>query len=153
MRPEKYSGSASIETFLIQFSLCADYNKWSEKEKVTQLKCCLTGVAAQMLSDGGIERDVSYRKLVSKLRTRFGSNEIHELRSRRRRRGETIANLHADIRRLMALVYSDTAHSHLGQVIAHGPFIAELGDREIEFRVCNPDLSDLEAAFRAAIHI
>jgi hypothetical protein len=111
-----------------------------------------------MLWDGGIERDVSYRKLVSILRVRFGSIEIHErfaveLRSRRRRRGETIADLHADIRRLIALAYPDMAHSRLGQVIARDHFIAALGDREIKLRVRDRDPSDLEAAFRAAIRI
>jgi hypothetical protein len=26
MKPDKFSGSTSIETFLIQFGVCADYN-------------------------------------------------------------------------------------------------------------------------------
>jgi hypothetical protein len=37
-----------------------------------QLKCCLTGVAAQMLWDGEIDSDVSNRKLVSILRAFLG---------------------------------------------------------------------------------
>jgi hypothetical protein len=52
MKPSKYSGATSIETFLIQFNLCAEYNKWSKADSATQLKCCLTGIAAQMLWDG-----------------------------------------------------------------------------------------------------
>ena len=89
MRPEKYSGAASIETFLIQFNLCAEYNSWTKADKISQLKCCLTGTAAQMLWDGEIDSNVSYRGLVAKLRARFGSSDIHErfaveLRHRRR---------------------------------------------------------------------
>lgn len=116
MRASHYSGCGSVETFIIQFELCTDYNKWSEADKVIQLKCCLTGIAAQMLWDGGVKDNMSYRKVVSRLKARFGSGELHErfaveLRSRRRRADETIAELHADIRRLMALAYPDRHRS------------------------------------------
>jgi len=58
MKPNKYSGVGSVETFVIQFKLCADYNAWSDVDKVTQLKCCLTGIAAQMLWDGEVSNHV-----------------------------------------------------------------------------------------------
>jgi transposase InsO family protein len=111
-----------------------------------------------MLWDGEIDDDISYRKLVAKLRARFGSSEVHErfaveLRSRRRRSGETIAELHADIRRLMALAYPDTAHSKLGQVIARDHFITALNDREFELKVRDRDPVDLEAAVKASIRV
>jgi len=30
MKPDKFDGSGSVETFLAQFDICADYNEWSE---------------------------------------------------------------------------------------------------------------------------
>jgi len=95
---------------------------------------------------------MSYNRLVSKLKSRFGSANLHErfaveLRSRRRRAGETISELHADVRRLMALVYPDTAHSQLGQAIARDHFITALNDRELEMKVRIRDPTDLESAY------
>jgi len=34
MKPDKFSGEGSFETFLIQFQNCASYNKWSEEDKL-----------------------------------------------------------------------------------------------------------------------
>jgi len=158
MKPDKYSGSASIETFLIQFGLCASYNNWSKTDKVMQLKCCLTGAAAQILRDDCVDGNVTYNELVSKLRARFGPSGLHdrfavELRSRRRNPKESIADLHADIRRLEALAYPDSAHSELGQVIARDHFNTALGDREIELKVRDRDPINLEEAYKAAIRV
>jgi len=61
MKPEKYDGTTCFETFLMQFSNCADYNEWAEHEKLVYLKWCLKGSAAQMLWGSN---DVSYRSKV-----------------------------------------------------------------------------------------
>src|SRR5664279_2061717 len=102
--------------------------------------------------------EISYAELVGKLKARFGAVGLQErfateLRSRRRRHGETLAELHADIKRLMALAYPDAAQSQLGLVIARDHFISALNDRELELKVRDRDPSDLETAFRAAIRI
>jgi hypothetical protein len=158
MKPEKFSGSTSIETFLIQFGICSDYNRWDDADKAAQLKCSLSGSASQVLWDGTAAADMSYNELVGKLMARFGAVGLHErfaaeLRSRRRRHNESLAELHADVKRLMALAYPDSAHSQLGQVIARDHFIPALGDREMELKVRDRDPEDLESAFRAAIRI
>ena len=38
---DKYDGMKCFKTFLTQFSNCADYNGWSESEKLSYLKWCL----------------------------------------------------------------------------------------------------------------
>jgi len=58
--------------------LCADYNEWSDVDKAAQLKCYLTGIGAQMLWDGEVSNHMSYNKLLSKLKSRFGSGYQHE---------------------------------------------------------------------------
>ena len=158
MKPDKFSGVTSVETFLIQFGVCSEYNHWSDTDKAAQLKCCLSGSAAQILWDGGANADMSYSELVGKLKARFGATGLHErfaaeLRSRRRRHNETLAELHADVKRLMALAYPESAHSSLGQVIARDHFISALGDRDMELKMRDRDPGDLESAFKAAIRI
>src|SRR5664279_37145 len=158
MKPDKFTGATSIETFLIQFEVCAEYNKWSTMDKAAQLKCCLSGPAAQILWDGGVAGSMSYENLVNQLKARFGAQGLQErfateLRGRRRRPNETITELHADVRRLMALAYPDAAQSSLGQIIARDHFVTALNDRELELKVRDRDPADLEAAFRAAVRI
>jgi hypothetical protein len=158
MKPEKFSGATSVDTYLIQFGFCARYNKWNEADKAAHLKCCLTGGAAQVLWDCGKDGEMAYEELVAKLRARFGAAGLHErfaaeLRSRRRKNSESLAELHADIKRLMALAYPDSAHSPLGQVIAMDHFIAALDNRELELKVRDRDPCDLKAAYKTAIRV
>jgi hypothetical protein len=49
MKPEKFDGKSSFETFLAQFENCATYNEWNERDKVAHLRWSLTGIAAQLL--------------------------------------------------------------------------------------------------------
>ena len=101
---------------------------------------------------------MTFTELEQKLRARYGSAGLYErfaaeLRGRRRRINESLAELHAHIKRLMALAYPDSAHSSLGQIIARDHFITALNDREIELRVRDRNPCDLEAAFKAAIRV
>ena len=49
MKPDKFGGTGSVETFLAQFDICAEYNGWSDNDKAAHLKCSLSSVAAQLL--------------------------------------------------------------------------------------------------------
>ena len=126
MKPDKFSGSTSIDTFLIQFNTCAEYNGWGDRERAAQLKCSLVGSAVQVLWDSESGEHMKYAELVDKFNqsinkfitrhrteARYGSVGLHErfateLRYRRRRPNETLAEPHSDIRRLMALAYPGT---------------------------------------------
>src|SRR5664279_5089948 len=79
MKPDKFTGASSVETFLIQFGVCADYNRWNKIDMAAQLKCCLAGATSQILWDGGTRGDMSYDELVTKLKARFGSDGMCEL--------------------------------------------------------------------------
>jgi len=158
MKPETFSGATSLDTYLIQFGVCAKYNNWSETDKAAHLKCCLISGAAQVLWDCGKDGQMTYDELVVKLRAWHGAAGLHEryaaeLRSRRRQNNEALAELHADVKILMALAYPDSAHSLLGQVIAMDHFISALDNRELEMKVRDNDPCDLEAAFKAAIRV
>jgi len=92
LKPEKFDGRTSFETFMYMFENCATYNQWKEKDKVAHLLWSLTGQAAQLLWDTG---EAGYEELVEKLRGRFGGKGIEEkfqteLRCRRRGKGESL---------------------------------------------------------------
>jgi len=100
MKPEKFNGNGSFETFLIQFENCAAYNRWSTDDKVAHLRWSLTGAAAQLL--WGSE-SLSYEELLEKLRCRFSGKNMEEkfqteLRCSRRNQQKTLQELVQDIR-------------------------------------------------------
>jgi len=68
MKPEKFNGHGSFESFLVQFNNCASYNKWTEPNKLAHLRWALTGSATQLL--WGSE-NLSYDELLEKLKSRF----------------------------------------------------------------------------------
>jgi hypothetical protein len=158
MKPSKFDGSTSVDTFLIQFQTCAEYNGWSDKEKSAHLKCCLSGSVGQILWETDDPNHLSYKELVAKLKSRYGAAGqrelfIAQLRSRRRRPNETLAELHRDIRRLMALSYPKTSGSELNEEIAKSYFLTALGDRKLELKVREREPADLDAAFTIAVRL
>jgi len=158
MKPDKFNGSGSVDTFLAQFDICSEYNGWTERDKAAHLKCCVTGTAGQLLWDTGCPDALTYTELRDKLRRRFGSDDQQEkfqaeLRARRRRRGETLAELYQDIRRLMTQAYPGEGSSSLCEQIAKDYFIATLGDRDLELKIREREPRDLESAFKHAVRL
>jgi len=106
IKPEKFNGHGSFETFLVQFENCASYNRWSQADKVAHLRWSLTGSAAQLLwgSEG-----LSY-ELLNESKKRFSGKVTEEkfqseLRCRRCNKGESLRELAQDIQSLMILAY------------------------------------------------
>jgi hypothetical protein len=73
--------------------------------------------------EAGDPGQLSYKELVRKLKARYGATGqkelfVAQLRSRRRRPNETLAELYPDIKRLMALAYPYTSGTELHEEIA-----------------------------------
>jgi len=74
---ESYAGQeASVESFLAKFESHAKYFKWSEQDRVLQLKNSLTGTAAQALWTGG--ENATSAELIKLLHSRHGSKQQTE---------------------------------------------------------------------------
>jgi hypothetical protein len=151
MKPEKFDGRTSFETFMCMFENCAIYNKWNKIDKVAHLRWSLTGVVAQLMwdSDG-----LTYKELVEKLRDRFGGRGMEErfrteLRCRRRTKGESLRELAQDIRCLMALSYPGEKSS-LSDHIARDVFLTALDDPEFELKIREREPIDLDSAVKIA---
>ena len=91
-----FDGRTCVEAFLAKFEICARHNGWSEADRLENLPCALTGIAAQVLWDQGSEGMTSSRRLIHHLRSRFGSEDqqvLHRtlLRTRVRPKGETLS--------------------------------------------------------------
>jgi hypothetical protein len=103
IKPNRFDGRGCVETFLAQFDICATHNGWNNDEKLAHLKCSLTEHAAQLIWDSGNPAEIGFGDLIEKLRRRYGSLDQQEkfqaeLRARRRRNGESLAELCQDIR-------------------------------------------------------
>jgi len=97
---------------------------------------------------------MSFRQLVTRLRTRFGSLDMEEkyqteIQCRRRRPDETLRELAQDIRRLMMLAYPGD-RSAMAERLAKEHFFCALDDPEIELKVTEKELQDLDSALTAA---
>src|SRR6218665_851340 len=62
MKPGKFDGTGSLESFLAQFDVCARHNQWSNADKVDFLRCALDKAATQLLWDFGARTDISYEQ-------------------------------------------------------------------------------------------
>ena len=73
-----------------------------------------------------------------------------EMRSRRRRPGETLQELAQDLRRLLALAYPGPQTDLHRQVLTDS-FIASLNDSELELKIREHEPTNLEEAVKLAI--
>ena len=71
LKPPKYDGTGSFETFLAQFQNCALYNKWTNREQLVYLRSCLEKDAGQVLWDYSAET-ASFPRMIKVLKERFG---------------------------------------------------------------------------------
>ena len=154
MKPEKFNGQTSWETFLSQFENCADYNGWLEKDKAAHFRCSMTGTAAQTLRD---TQGFSYKRLVTRMADRFGGQGVEEtyqnqLRCRRRSKNEPIRELSEDIQNLMSLAYPGDK-TPMSDHLARDFFLTALNDRELEKDVRRGEPKTLQEAARAALRL
>ena len=75
IKPAKFDGTSSFETFMAQFNNCADYNNWKSTDRLAHLKACLIGDAGQVLWDSSPEAKNTLRKLTELLKNRFSGSQ------------------------------------------------------------------------------
>ena len=128
-----YDGKSSLEAYLERFNAASSFNGWSEQARVAHLKTNLVGDAGSLLFQ--LKHD-TFDEIVDKLKTRFGSHEQRdrfkvELRTRRRRSGESLQGLANDIERLVTLSYPDATQDIKDQ-LANEAFVHAHGDESLQ---------------------
>ena len=76
-----------------------------------------------------------------------------ELRSRRRKPGESLTELYHDIRMLMALAYPAAKDDNLSEVIARDHFLSAINDKVLEMKIRDRDPKTLDDAFRISLRM
>jgi hypothetical protein len=154
IRLGSFSGvGMSLSTHLAKLDSCAQYYGWNEMERVCHLKASLEGAAGTVLWQ--IPSNIGETELVKLLEARFGDVslvEVHRaaLRSRRRKRGESLQELHLDICRLVSLAYPKES-SELSKILARDAFLESLGDAELRIRILESGAGTLDQAFATAM--
>ena len=156
MKMGKYDGRSCLETFLLKFEGCAQYNGWGESEKLAHLRNALEGNAQQLLLS--CRNELTFGNLLSKLRQRYGSEEQlerfrYELRARKQRQGESLQELANDIERLSALGYPDTPAESRDSLFNLATFLDAISDSELGFEVRKQDPKSLRDALNRAMKI
>src|SRR5688572_6137007 len=143
IKPGRFDGTGSLESFLSQFEVCARHNRWTASDKVDFLRCSLEKAATQLLWDFGAQPDATYEQLVERLRQRYGTEGQAEtfrtqLYYRRQRAGESLSDLLHEIRRLVVLAYPVPANETT-EIIAKDAFLEDLvtamRDRELSLKI------------------
>jgi len=157
MKPGKFDGTGSLESFLTQFEVCAKYNRWSSEDKTDFLRCALDKAATQLLWDFGAEENVTYEKLVDRLRQRYGTEGQAEtfrtqLYYRRQRPDESLSDLLHDIRRLVVLAYPVPSNATT-EILARDAFLEAIYDRELSLKVREREPRSIDEAYRMALRL
>ena len=147
-----FDGSTPLETHLAKLRNCSEFCGWSSTNRVCHLKASLEGSAATILWE--LPSDCTEDELLRILRNRFGDAEQTEryrflLRTRRRRKGETLQSLYQDICRLWALSYPGETGS-LSRIVARDAFLDSLADPELRIKVLEKDATSIEQAYTVA---
>src|SRR6267154_2596096 len=150
---ERFDGTTPLETFMVHFETCSEYNEWNNHEQLSQLKAALRGAAAQvLLSDDG---PLTLEQLYQDLKENFGTKGLEaqfegQLRTRRRQKGESLRTVYQDIHRLILQAYPDSK-GKLRDKLALEAFIDSLNDSDLALKVRNLCPTDLPAAYRIAL--
>lgn len=152
LKPIKYEGKTSFETFLANFENCAACNGWTNREKVYQLRGIVEGPAAEILL--GFDQMATYAELIQELQTSFGNSGLElqyesQLRTRKRGKGESLQNLYQDVNRLSLLAYPGLK-CKLRDRLSVDSFITSLNDPDLEIKVRDKMPEDLLACYKAA---
>jgi hypothetical protein len=133
----------------VKFENCSAYFDLISKDRLYHLKNSLEDMAGQTLWDTGPK--TTAKQIIALLRKRFGhANQAErfraELKSRRRRKGESLKDLYQDIARLKALAYPGPT-SKASDIIACDAFLDALNDHALIVRILEKGVRNVEQAF------
>jgi len=138
VKPQRFDGRGTLDTFLLQFEQLSDYMSWGERERRYHLGASLMGPASQVLAELPAMGSTS-TEVITLLQSKFGMKLQAEsfqakLKSRHRKEGESIQDLYRDFNRLLLLAYPGENPTSVERT-AVDAFITALNDGLMEFEV------------------
>ena len=151
-----FNFKSDLETFLSRFENCSEYFGWNEKDKLFQLKNSLIEAAGFIV--GEIGPGAKLCEIIQLLKLRFGNeNQMErfraELKSRRRKPGESLQHLFQDVCRLKTLAFGKTAESDFLKLYLRDVFLDSMNDRKLRKLILIQEPSTMEEALRVANHL
>ena len=152
IKPGRFDGKSSWETFHAHFNNCADYNRWGTLDRLYQLRGALEGQAALVLIS--LDKNATYSQICEELKLCFGTEGTEtqfesKLRTRKRGKNETLQSLYQDINTLVMYAYPGTK-SRLRDRLAVDAFLQSLNDPDLELRVRDKTPSNLLECYTIA---
>ena len=130
VKPEDYDGTSDWLEYKVYFDQLAELYAWDEERKAMILGICLKGEARIVFASLHPAQRRSYVALTTALAQSFSPKELvylyqAELKARRKRADESMANLGRDVAKLVRLAYP-TADSATREVIGINAFLEAL---------------------------
>ena len=152
--PDKLNGTGSLTDYLAHFEMCATINGWNDQQKASFLAVSLRDTAQMLLGDLTGESLLNFDILKRELESRFGLEAQSELfrtqvKNRRKKSSESLAELGQDIKRLTARAYTD-ATPGLRDILAKGHFIDALTEGEMRMHIYQSKPATLQDAIHVA---
>ena len=137
--------------------MCADINKWDDKQRCQQLALALRGRAQRIFFTLADEEKADFGTLQAALRSQLQLDEqrrIHKLNfnSRRRVKGENIVDLAASLRQL-ALLANGERDSEFVEEEMIDQFTKALDIRDLRVGVSQADPKTLDEAVKIALKL
>ena len=156
MKLATFDETVAWTDYRAHFEACAELNGWSEEQKGLYLSVSLRGQAQGVFGNLGPGRP-SYKDLVIALEERFAppnQTELYrvQLRERRQKASETMAELGQDIRRLTNLAYPK-APCDVRETLAKEQFVDALVNSEMRLKIKQARPVDLNDAVRHAVEL
>ena len=156
-KPPVFDGTSTWSSYLKQFELVAEMNKWSPQQKALNLATSLKGEAQSILDDLDSDKLHDYSALINIINQRFGSEHQTEmfraiLRNRVRQPRETLPQLAHEIRRLVKLAYPTREHGLLDDLTKEH-FINSLPDADTRWKIHQSRPQNLDESVRVAVEL
>lgn len=157
MRPATFDGSSSWIDYKTHFDMCAELNKWDNRQKGLYLAVSLRGQAQGVLGNLPVEERNHFDKLSKALAERFSPDSQTELyraqlKERQWKHGENIPEFGQRILRLTTLAYPG-ASSTLVDTLAMGNFIDAISDAEMRLKIQQSRPKVLNEAVKVAVEL
>ncbi|KAF6199053.1 hypothetical protein GE061_015888 [Apolygus lucorum] len=153
-KPAKFDGSISWEEYSTQFTIIADANEWSDKERGEHLVASLSGPPLLVVHNLPRQHQSSFCKLSEAFQLRFGSEHLtsllhSQLQARKQRDSETLAELATDIERLARGAFPDCPPEAVERIAVRS-FVHAIRDVHVKSSVSISSPDSIRAALRKA---
>ena len=153
--PRLYDGKTTWREYHSHFQRVSRVNGWSDAQKMDFLWINLTGEALSYVENLTPEQTSSYAGLCQVLEGRFGDQQLSEvfkseLRSRRRKNGESLPALAQEISRLVQRAYPEIGRPGVEE-LAVEKFREALPDHGQRMAVFQSKAKTLDQAVKAAL--